>query len=95
MVIAAPDQTAARMRRRQRNELLRKLASPQHVSEAALGLDDATSQTPSQSTDEDFNGVGVALEILGIEVLGDFKLRHDASPLMGEIREQLVFLRRH
>ena len=46
----------------------------------------------AQPPDEHFDGVGVAVEVLVVEMLDQFAARDDAADVMHEIAEQPVFV---
>src|SRR3954462_4074510 len=62
------------------------------VTQAAHGLDQIGVQLLAQAADKDFDRVGVAVEILVIEMLDQFGARHHLAAMMGEIGQQAVFL---
>src|SRR6202011_2462977 len=61
-------------------------------AEAAHGLDEGRSELAAQTGDEDLDGVGVAIEILRVDVLRQFILRDDAAAVVHEIREHAEFV---
>src|ERR1700742_2158608 len=67
----------------------------QQISEAADGLNDVDIELLADAPDEDLDGVGVAVEVLVVEMLDQFGARHYASRMMHEIGEQPVFMRGH
>src|SRR5690606_29450563 len=61
--------------------------------EAPAGLDDIVANAPADAPDQHFDGVGLALEVLVVEVVDDLHARDDAATLVRQIGEQPVFLR--
>src|SRR5215470_1028446 len=63
------------------------------VAQAANGLDHIGRDLFSQPSDEDLDGVGVAVEILLIKMLDKLGARNDAVVVMHEVGKQPVFMR--
>src|SRR5207237_4778181 len=57
------------------------------VAEAAHRLDQRDSELAPQPRDEDLDRVGVTLEVLCIDVLGQLALRDDAPAVVHQIRQ--------
>ena len=62
------------------------------IAEAAHGLDDLDAELLADAADEHFDGVGVAVEVLVVEMLDQFGARHHAPGVMHQIGEQPVFV---
>ena len=77
------DQAPCRRRRRQQ------------IAEPAHGLDDVDVELLADAADEHLDGVGVAVEILVVEMLDQFGARHHAPGVVHEIGQQPVFVRGH
>src|SRR6185312_9419804 len=89
-------QIAAAAIRRAARESSRKMFGTkgrifQAIAQAAHRLDQIGVQLFAQPADEHFDGVGVAVEILIVEMLHQFGARHDFAAMIGEIGEQPVF----
>src|ERR1051325_2678486 len=61
------------------------------IAQTAHGLDQVGVEFLAQAADEHLDRIGVAVEILLIEVLDEFGARHDLSLVMGKIGQQTVF----
>src|SRR3569623_2321853 len=57
----------------------------QEIAEAADGLDDVDVELLADAADEDLNGVGVAVEILVVEMLDELGARHHAPRMMHQV----------
>src|SRR5262249_57139473 len=66
-----------------------------HVAEAAAGRDDVDAELAADAADQHLDGVALALDILGIEMLGQLELRYHTSGMMHQVAQQPLFLRRH
>src|SRR5690606_6509721 len=58
------------------------------VAEAPHRLDHAGRQLPAQARDEHLDGVGVALEVLRVEMLGELRARDHLALAVQQAREQ-------
>ena len=65
----------------------------QHIAEAAHGLDHIDAELTAQASDENFDRIRVAIEILIVKMLDDFRAGNDPPLMMHEIGEQPVFVR--
>ena len=73
-----------------------KRASPggsEQIAKSAHGLDDVDAELLADAADEDFDGVGIAIEVLVVEMLDQLGARHHAAGMVHEIREQTIFVR--
>src|SRR5436190_20565759 len=73
----------SRTRRRRRQE----------IAEPAHGLDDVDLELLANAPDEHLDGVGVAVEILVVEMLDELGARHHAADVMHQVFEQIVLVR--
>ena len=55
------------------------------IAEAAHGLDDVDAELLAQAADEHLDGVRIPVEILVVEVLGQFAPRDDAAGMVHQI----------
>src|SRR5579862_6157803 len=62
------------------------------VAEPAHRLDDVDRQFLAQPPDEHLDGVGVAVEVLVVEVLDQLGARDDAIAVMHQILEHAIFV---
>src|SRR5437667_10960513 len=67
----------------------------QQIAKPPHGLDDVDVQLLADASDEYFDGIGVAVEILIIEMLDQFGARHYAPGVVHQIRQQAVLARGH
>src|SRR5215469_3431987 len=65
----------------------------EQIAETANGLNQIGVELAAKPSDEHFDRIGVAVEILVVEMLHEFRARHHASLVMREIGEQPVFER--
>src|SRR6185312_69093 len=63
----------------------------QAVTKAAHGMDQVGVQFLAQAADKDFDGVGIAVEILIVKMLHQFGARNDLAAMMGEIGQETIF----
>src|SRR6185312_11720444 len=63
----------------------------QAVTQSAHGLDQIGVQFLAQPADENFDGVGVAVEILVVKMFDQLGARDHLAAMIGEIGEQPVF----
>src|SRR6185295_5168399 len=61
------------------------------IAETAHGLNQIGVELLAQAADKHLDRVGVAIEILLIEMFDQFRARHDLALVMGEIGQQAVF----
>src|SRR5262245_61119294 len=86
-------QVVAEKNRRSASELRRIARWGQQVTKPAHGLDDIDAELPADTADEDLDGVGVAIEVLIVEMLDQLAARDHAAGVMHEIGEQAVLVR--
>src|SRR5215510_3868287 len=86
-------QAAAVANSRNARELV-LIALREPVAQAANGLDHIGRDLFAQPSDEDLDGIRVAVEILLIKMLDELGARDDAVVVMHEVGEQPVFMRR-
>jgi len=92
--------TAATRIRRPASELrLRVIAvlnlvrSLEAVSKAAYRLNQVRVELLAEASDEHFDRVRIAIEVLIIEMLHEFRTRNHAAAMMGEVGKQAIFER--
>src|SRR5689334_21151094 len=86
--------TAAAAIRRKASELnlivlVRRIVET--VTQTTHGLDEIGVELLAQAADKHLDRVGVAIEVLVVEMLDQFGSRHHLALVMGEIGEQAVF----
>src|SRR5215471_3413181 len=86
-------QVVAEKKSRSASELRRIARGSEHIAEPAHGLDDVDAELLAHAADEDLDGVGVAVEILIVEMLDQLAARHHAACMMHQIGEQAIFVR--
>src|SRR5262245_6207924 len=86
-------QVVAEKKSRSASELRRIARWAQEIAEPAHGLDDVDAELLADAADEHLDGVGVAIEILVIEMLDQLAARHHAAGMMHEIGQQSIFVR--
>src|ERR1700747_1173076 len=67
----------------------------QQISKAADGLDDVHVELLADAANEDLDGVGVAVEVLVVEMRDQLGPRHHAAGMVHQILQQAVFMRGH
>src|SRR5712691_1386803 len=87
-------QVVAEKNSRRASELSRIARRREQIAEPAHGLDDVDAELLADAADENFDGVGIAVEILIVEMLDQLAARYHAAAVMHEIGEQAVFVRR-
>ena len=70
-----------------------RLVTSQHVTEPAPRLDDARTQASPEPADKLFDGIGIPLAILTVQVIGKFGLGQDLAPAMQQLGQQPEFER--
>src|SRR6478752_10215617 len=89
-------QAVAERKRRSARELARIpltcIRWREQISQAAYSLDDFDPQLFADATDEHLDRVGVAIEILVVEMLDQLGTRHHAAGVMHQIGKQPVFV---
>src|SRR4029077_16917549 len=85
-------QAAAEKNSRNASELAR-IGQCQQVTEAPYRLNHVDAQLLANPSDEDLDGVGVAIKILIVKMLDQLRARHHAAGVMHEIGEQPIFMR--
>src|SRR5665647_737813 len=67
----------------------------QKVTETPHRLDDVDVKLLADAADEHFDGIGVAVEILVVEMLDQFGARHHAPGVVHEISQKPILMRSH
>src|SRR5665213_4243103 len=84
---------AAAIRRKASESVLSIRARRDHaIAEATHGLDDVDRQLLAQPADEDLDGVGIAVEVLVVEVFDQLGARHHAVAMVHQVFEHAVFV---
>src|SRR5215467_1680434 len=86
-------QAVADRNSRSASELARIAGRSQEESQATDGLDDVDAELFADPADEDFDGVGVAVEILVIEVLDELGPRYHPTGVVHKVGQQAIFVR--
>ena len=64
----------------------------EQIAEPAHGLDDVDAELLADAADEHLDGVGIAVEVLVVEMLDQFGARHHAAGVVHQIGQQPVFV---
>src|SRR5947207_13267679 len=64
----------------------------EQIAEAAHGLDHVDAELLADASDKDLDGIGVAVEILVVQMLDQFRARDYAAGMVHEIGEQAIFV---
>src|ERR1700683_45258 len=83
---------AAHKNRRRASELAR-IGRREQITEAAYRLDHVDAKLFADATNKNLDSVGVAVEVLIVEMLDQFGPRNDAAGVVHQIGEQPVFVR--
>src|SRR5262245_42886857 len=86
-------QVVAEKKRRSASELRRIARRAQQVTKPAHSLDDVDAELPADAADKHLDGVGVAIEVLIVEMLDQLAARDHAAGVVHEIGEQAVLVR--
>src|SRR5262245_14808378 len=86
-------QPVADRNRRKASELVRIARRAQQIAEAAHRLDAVDAELLADAADEHFDGVGIAIEVLVVEMLDQFRTRHHPAGVVHQVGEQPVFVR--
>src|SRR5262247_3811084 len=86
-------QVVAEKNSRRASELRRIARWSEQIAKPAHGLDDIDAELFANAADEHLDGVGVAVEVLVVEMLDQFAARYHAAGMVHQIREQPVFVR--
>src|SRR3954464_7379559 len=86
-------QVVAEKKSRRASELRRIARRSEEIAKSPHGLDDVDAELLANAPDEDFDGVGIPIEVLVVEMLDQLAARHHAAGMVHEIREQTIFVR--
>src|ERR1700704_2684142 len=86
-------QVVAEKKSRRASELRRIARRSEEVAESTHGLDDVDAELPANAPDEDFDRVGITIEVLVVEMLDQFTARNDTAGVVHEIGKQAIFVR--
>src|SRR4051812_13485028 len=67
----------------------------QEIAEATDSLDDVDVELLADAADEDLDGVGVAVEVLVVEMLDQLGAGHNASRMVHQVGQKPILVRRH
>src|SRR5580693_5991599 len=84
-------QVAAEKNRRSASELAR-IGRAEEIAQTADGLNHVDTELLADAADEHLDGIGVAVEILVVEMLDQLGARDHASGVVHQIGEQAVFV---
>src|SRR5207248_5457434 len=87
-------QAVAETNSRSASELVRIARRCQEISEPPDGLDDIDPDLLANAADEHLDSIGIAVEILIVEMLHQLGARHYAPGVVHQVRLQPVFVRR-
>src|ERR1700674_1161022 len=65
----------------------------EQVTEATHGLDHVVAELLAQAANEHLDGIGIAVEVLIVEMLDELGARHHAADVVHQIGEQPVLVR--
>src|SRR5215210_6347988 len=85
-------QAVADRKRRSASELARIVWGREEITETAHGLDDVDAELLADAADKHFDGVGIAVEVLVVEMLDQFGARNDPPGMVHQIGQQAVFM---
>src|SRR5580700_11554002 len=85
-------QAVAHRNRRSASELAR-IGRREQITETAHRLDYVDAELFADAADEHFDGVGIAVEILVVEMLDKLGAGDDAAGVMHQVGQQPVFMR--
>src|SRR5258706_3721601 len=85
-------QAAADKNNRSASELVR-IWHMQEIAEPAYGLNHVHAELFSNTADKYLDRIGVAIEVLVVEMFNQLSTRHHAAGMVHEIVQQLVFVR--
>src|ERR1700682_2400491 len=85
-------QVAAEKNRRSASELAR-IGRGEEIAQTADGLNHVDAELLADAADENLDGVGVAVEILVVEMLDQLRAPEHAAGMVHQIGEQPVFVR--
>src|SRR5262249_60284525 len=75
------------------SELRRIARRSEQIAKPAHGLYDIDAELFAHAADEHLDGVGVAIEILVVEMLDQFAARDHAAGMMHEVGQQAILVR--
>src|SRR5262245_31076075 len=87
-------QIVAERKRRSASELARITRRSEEIAEPTDGLDEVDAELLADATDEHLDGVRVAVEVLVVEMLDQFRARNHTAGVMHQVGEQAIFVRR-
>src|SRR5215471_17375364 len=85
-------QVVAEKNSRSASELRRIARRAQEIAEPAHGLDDVDPELLADTADEHLDGVGVAIEVLVVEMLDQLGARDHTAGVMHQVRQQPILV---
>src|SRR5271168_2353502 len=85
-------QAVAQRNRRTASELAR-IGRREQITETAHRLDHIDAELLADAADEDLDRIGVAVEVLVVEMLDELGPRHHAAGMVHQVGQQPVFVR--
>src|SRR5262245_10649673 len=73
---------------------LARIGGVQEITEPAHRLNHVDAQLLANATDKDLDRIGVAIEVLVVEMLDQLRARYDAAGMVHEVGQQPIFVRR-
>src|SRR6185436_1396509 len=73
---------------------LARIGQCQQVTQPPYRLNHVNAELLANPSDEDLDGVGIAIKVLVVEMLDQLGARHHATCVVHEIGEQPIFMRR-
>src|SRR5262245_27173050 len=86
-------QVVAEKNSRRASELRRIARWSEQIAKPAHGLNDIDAELFADAADEHLDSIGVAIEVLVVEMLDQFAARDHAAGMMHEVGEQAIFVR--
>src|SRR5215468_7035791 len=86
-------QMVAERNSRSASELARIARRSEEITEPADGLDDFDAELLADADDEHLDGVGVAVEVLVVEMLDQFGAGDDAPGMVHQVGQQAILVR--
>src|SRR6266436_4861348 len=85
-------QVVAEKKSRRASELRRIARGREQIAEPTHGLDDVDAQLLADAADEYLDGVGVAIEVLVVEMLDQLGTRDHAAGMMHQVGQQPILV---
>src|SRR5882757_6680808 len=85
-------QVVAEKNSRSASELRRIARRREEIAQPPHRLDDVDAELLADAADEDLDGVGIAVEVLVVEMLDQLAARHHPAGMMHEIGQEPIFV---